>query len=265
MLKQRIITALILIPLMLLMLFYAGSSLWALFTALISLLALWEYARMTPLKHTQQVHYLCATGVFMFIAYLGNWQLPSLVWAIVLAFWLLIMPTWLDQKWHLTHACKAQWVGWLLILPFWFGLMALRPDTDAAVQLLALMILVWLADSVAYFSGRALGKRKLAPLLSPKKSWEGVMGGLIAVWIYTILAHTQGWLFTEYSLLFALCATTVLTFVSVGGDLLESWFKRACNIKDSSQLLPGHGGVFDRIDSLVAVISVYAAVQALWS
>ncbi|ULJ59565.1 phosphatidate cytidylyltransferase [Wielerella bovis] len=263
MLKQRILTALVLLPLMLLMLFYSGSFLWTAFATLIALLALWEYGRLAGFSFQQQQQYLGSTTFFMLTAYLGNWQLPPFIWAIVFAFWLLAMPMWLNQKWKIAANFRAYLIGWLLMLPFWFALVLLRPDSDHAVHLLAVMLLVWLADSAAYFAGRAFGKHKLAPVLSPKKSWEGVIGGLLAVWIYVSYARGQGWLFAEQSWFVAMFAATILTFVSIGGDLLESWLKRAAGIKDSSNLLPGHGGVFDRVDSLIAVLSVYAAVQIL--
>ncbi|XXQ68235.1 phosphatidate cytidylyltransferase [Neisseriaceae bacterium B1] len=260
MLKQRILTALVLLPLMIIMLFFSGSLLWAAFAALIALLALWEYSRLAQIPSGERAGYLGSAGVFMLLAHLGDWQLPPLAWGVVLAFWLLLMPLWLHQKWKLHGGARAKFLGWLLMIPFWFSLVQLRPDNDAAGHLLAIMVLVWLADSAAYFAGRAFGKRKLAPVLSPKKSWEGAIGGVLAVLIYVTFARNAGWLSLGDSWLGAMMAATVLTFVSIGGDLLESWFKRAADIKDSSNLLPGHGGVFDRVDSLMAVLVVYAAV-----
>ncbi|MDK4679348.1 phosphatidate cytidylyltransferase [Kingella negevensis] len=264
MLKQRILTALVLIPLMLLMLFCSGSFLWAAFSALIALIALWEYGRLAGLNAQQQTHYLGGTAFFMLTAYLGNWQLPSLIWLISLGFWLIAMPIWLHQKWKISANAQGFALGWLLMIPFWFALIQLRPNSDYAAHLLAVMILVWLADSAAYFVGCAIGKHKLAPVLSPKKSWEGAIGGLVAVLIYVTYAQSQGWLFAGQSWLVAMLASVILTFVSIGGDLLESWLKRAAGIKDSSNLLPGHGGVFDRVDSLIAVLAVYAAVQSIF-
>lgn len=263
MLKQRILTALVLLPLMLVMLFFSGSFLWAAFAALIALLALWEYSRLAGIAPQERAAYLGGAGVFMLLAYLGDWQLPLLAWGVVLLFWLLVMPLWLWQKWRLNGGVQAKALGWLLMVPFWFALIQLRPDNDGAGHLLAVMVLVWLADSAAYFAGRAFGKHRLAPVLSPKKSWEGVLGGLIAVLIYVSYARSAGWLHLGDGWFTAMLAATVLTFVSIGGDLLESWFKRAADIKDSSQLLPGHGGVFDRVDSLIAVLAVYAAVAQL--
>ena len=148
------------------------------------------------------------------------------------------------------------------MLPLWFALVHLR-QTQGAGSLLALMAVVWIADTAAYFAGRAFGKHRLAPVLSPKKSWEGAVGGMAAVLVYALWARHMGWLFQASGVAATLAAACVLTWVSIGGDLLESWLKRAAGIKDSSNLLPGHGGVFDRIDSLIAAVCVYAAVLAL--
>jgi len=141
------------------------------------------------------------------------------------------------------------------VLPFWSALAALRADIGA-LPLLGIMGVVWIADTAAYFSGKAFGKRRLAPAISPGKSWEGVAGGLLAVLVY--LACWFGFNLTT------LAVGVVLTAASVCGDLLESWFKRAAGVKDSGSLLPGHGGVFDRIDGLIAALSVFAAVYFLF-
>ena len=263
MLKLRIITALILLPLMLGMLFYAPHGLWVAFSGLITLLALWEYSRMAKLGEGVKLPYLVGTALWMLFAYLGNWILPPLAWVLVLIFWFVVMPLWLKNKWQAVDGWKALAVGWMLMLPFWFALQLLRPDTDAAVSLLAVMGLVWVADIFAYFSGKAYGKHKLAPAMSPGKSWEGAMGGAVCVLIYIIIVRNAGWLAFDWSWLATLFFALVLTAVSVGGDLLESWFKRVAGVKDSSSLLPGHGGVFDRVDSLIAVLSVYAAIHVL--
>ncbi|MGF6147017.1 Phosphatidate cytidylyltransferase [Kingella potus] len=254
MLKQRIITALILLPVMLGMLFWASDTLWAAFCALIALTALWEYARMTGISQRERTPYLAGTAVFMLFAAAGNWMLPAVGWLAVLAFWLAVMPLWLKNKWKLQGGWRAYAAGWMLVLPFWFALTVLRADIGA-LPLLGIMGVVWVADTAAYFSGKAFGRRKLAPSISPGKSWEGVAGGLAAVLVYLVC-----W--------FGFNATTiiagiVLTAASVCGDLLESWLKRAAGIKDSSSLLPGHGGVFDRVDGLIAAVSVFAACYFL--
>ena len=247
MLKQRILTAAVLLPLMLLMLFCAGSFLWAAFSALIALLVLWEYGRLAGLSERQQIPYLGGTAFFMLTAWAGGWELPPFVHVIVLLFWLVVMPRWLYRKWRVSASASGLFVGWLLVLPFWFALVSLRPSEEDA-----------------YFVGRKFGKTKLAPNLSPKKSWEGAIGGLVLVLAYTSFARSAGWLDVS-SWPAAMLAAAVLTFVSIGGDLLESWLKRAAGVKDSSNLLPGHGGVFDRMDSMMAVLPVYAAILALVS
>jgi phosphatidate cytidylyltransferase len=123
------------------------------------------------------------------------------------------------------------------------------------------MVLVWGADIGAYFSGRAFGKRKLAPAVSPGKSWEGVYGGLALTLVITLVVGVvRDWSVKEIFL--ALLATAIVVFISVVGDLTESMFKRQAGIKDSSNLLPGHGGVLDRIDSLTAAIPIFAVL--LW-
>lgn len=262
--KQRINTALILLPMMLLMLCFASRGVWAAFSGAIALLALWEYSRLMLFTGKQQIGYTLATALFMLAAYYGHWALPSFIWAAVFAFWLLVMPAWLAFKWKLTGAgTRTLLLGWLLMIPFWYALMILRPADESVVPLLSLMCVVWLADSAAYFVGKKFGKRKLAPVLSPKKSWEGALGGLVAVWIYATIARAFGWFGFETSWFATMLVVSVLTFVSIGGDLLESWFKRVAQIKDSSNLLPGHGGVFDRVDSMIALLSVAAAVSVL--
>ena len=177
MLKQRVITALWLLPLMLGMLFYAPQWLWAAFSGLIALIALWEYARMSGLDKVKTNHYLAATLLFGIVAYAGGWELPDLVWYAVLAFWLVVMPLWLNRKWKLRGGWQAYAAGWMLMVPFWFALVSLRSDSDEALPLLAVMGLVWVADIFAYFSGKAFGKHKLAPAISPGKSWEGAASG----------------------------------------------------------------------------------------
>lgn len=263
MLKQRIMTALILLPIMLGMLFWSSAALWAAFCALMALLALWEYSRLCGMAVQERTPYLCGTALFLLLAAAGGWQLPAAAWLAVWVFWLLLMPLWLKHKWKLNGGWRAYAVGWMLMLPFWFALQQLRPDGGAALALLAVMGLVWVADVGAYFCGKAFGRHKIAPAISPGKSWEGAVGGALCVLVYITLVRQAGWLGFESSWFATALLALLLTAVSIGGDLLESWFKRSAGVKDSSQLLPGHGGVFDRIDSLIAVLSVYAAM-AVW-
>lgn len=260
MLKQRILTALVLLPLMLLMLLAAGSALWAAFVALITLLALWEYARICAFTAKQQLVYVAGTALFMLTAYVGDWMLPAFVWLAVLLFWLAAVPLWLHKKWALRGAgVRTAAVGWLVLLPFWYALLMLRPQGGGVAELLAVMALVWLADVAAYFCGRKWGRHKLAPAISPGKSWEGVAGALAAVVPYVAVVYGCGWFGSGLSWGGAMMLALLLTALSVAGDLFESWLKRTAGVKDSGNLLPGHGGVLDRIDGLAAVLAVYAA------
>jgi len=132
---------------------------------------------------------------------------------------------------------------------------------EANLLILAVMVLVWGADIGAYFFGRRFGRRKLAPQVSPGKSWEGVFGGLfVTLVLCAVVGVYRDWSISH--LLLALLGTALVVMISVVGDLTESMFKRQAGIKDSSNLLPGHGGVLDRIDSLTAAIPVFAAL--LW-
>ena len=264
MLKQRILTALVLLPLMLGMLFYAPPALWAAFAALIALLALWEYGRLCGMKGMRLAQYLGGTAFFMLTACAGGWQLPAFVWLLVSVFWLLAVPLWLRRKWRLNDGGFGMAAGWMMMLPFWFALLALRPTAAEGGSLLAVMLLVWIADAAAYFVGRACGKHKLAPAISPGKSWEGAVGGTAAACVYLLLARSTGLPGFDAGTAATLAAGLLLSAVSICGDLLESLFKRTAGVKDSGSLLPGHGGVYDRTDSLIAVVSVYAAAQALF-
>jgi phosphatidate cytidylyltransferase len=162
----------------------------------------------------------------------------------------------------------APWVlglaGMLVIWPLWAAIVELR--TASPWLLLAIMALVWIADIAAYFAGRRFGRRKLAPAISPGKTWEGVLGALVAVLAYGIvldvLAHSRVTVLTPF---FdglwggiAVLAMLALVALSVLGDLFESWMKRGAGRKDSSSLLPGHGGVLDRIDALTSTLPVAA-------
>ena len=259
MLKQRIITAAWLAPLVLAGLFGLDGGAFALFTALMVLLATWEWANLAGVtRAAQRAQLVAVMAVLMLVMWLAGaaasiWPLwfSAAGWLVNL-YWVTRYPA-AGEQWQATVRRLA--MGLWVLLPCWVGFNVLR-DIGMA-WLLFVLLLVWCADIGAYFVGRHWGKRKLAPHVSPGKSWEGVYGGLAAT---TILAS-----------LFALCfglglvggitlilITAVVTLASVLGDLLESMLKRHRNIKDSSQLLPGHGGVLDRIDSLTAAIPLFA-------
>ena len=261
MLITRILTALVLLPVMLGALFGLGEAGWAAFTLLITLLGLWEWGRMFAYRPWQHVLLLGTALVLAAWVWLATPMIGTSLHAGVLALWFVLAPLWLARRWVLKNRLAAAALGLALLMPTWLAFLDWRPNADAAWQLLALMALVWLADTAAYFSGKAFGRHKLAPAISPGKSWEGVAGAVVAVTLYTLWIRQSGLFVIEMSLPCWLLIGWGLTAVSIVGDLLESWFKRAAGIKDSSQLLPGHGGVLDRIDSLIAVLSVASAAR----
>ena len=150
-------------------------------------------------------------------------------------------------------------MGFWVLLPCWAGFNVLGETSGA--WLLYVLLLVWMADIGAYFAGRTWGRRKLAPHVSPGKSWEGVAGGLVATLMLALVFGFWQQLGVGGSSVLLLI-TVVVTLASVLGDLLESMLKRYRQIKDSSQLLPGHGGILDRIDSLTAAVPLFALFYA---
>ncbi|GGY25597.1 phosphatidate cytidylyltransferase [Paludibacterium paludis] len=265
MLKTRIITALCLLPLMLAALFVFPPELWAAFSWLVTGLALWEYCRMVGMRQPFMALYLSVSTLVAAALWLLKLRMPVAGHVAVLVFWLGVVPLWLKRRWTLKDGWTARALGWLLMFPAWFAFVEWRPAADPAMALalLAVMGLVWVADVAAYFAGRAFGRRKLAPAISPGKSWEGVWGGLLAVALYALAVTRLGWIALPVPLFAVIGVALVLAAVSVTGDLLESWFKRSAGMKDSSGLLPGHGGVYDRIDSLIAVLAVSHALKTL--
>ena len=265
MLKQRIITALILVPVALCGFFLLNGGWFALFIGLVVTLGGWEWARLAGFEQQPaRVAFAAAVAALLFFFYLTPGLAPFLLgisvmwWAV--ATWLVLTYPGSSNHWS-SVACKLL-IGLLVLVPAWQGLMLLKQWPSGNWLIATVMVLVWLADIGAYFSGRAFGKRKLAPQVSPGKSWEGVYGGMAAcLLLVAAVAIWRNWTFG--SGLLALLGTLLVVGVSVVGDLTESMFKRRAGIKDSSNLLPGHGGVLDRIDSLTAAIPLFAVL--LWA
>lgn len=184
-------------------------------------------------------------------------QLHLFVYWISAAFWLLLAPAWLCGKWRIRNPVAMGVAGWIVLVPAWLALTALQTGPG---RLLMLLGVVWIADSAAYVFGRRFGRHRLAPRISPGKTWEGVIGACIAVAVYYafvwfIFAAQQAPTWPGGMILFA-----AVTVMSVQGDLFESWIKRQAGVKDSGTLFPGHGGMLDRIDGLTASMPL----AALW-
>ena len=254
-LSQRLITAAVLIAAFLAALFFAPNWLWGGFAALCITGCAWEWAGLARYPAPRRMLYTVTTLILALIAW---WlDLAILGWSYLpaLAFWAIIVPVWLRRRWPIPQATANALLGWLLLLPAFLALILLRQM--GPLPLLAVVCIAIVADSAAYFVGRAYGTRKLAPAISPGKTWEGALGGAAAIALYAMgIAYL-----THPVLSLGLLFTFLLLFVmSVLGDLFESWIKRQAGVKDSGNLLPGHGGLLDRLDSQLAVLPIAALI-----
>lgn len=270
MLKQRIITALILAPIVVGGLFFLPPAGFDIFTGLIMALGAWEWARMSGWdRQWQRIAYALVIVLLLFLVR----PLPGLPLLILAALWwggaqvLVARYPQAVSYWH--PPLVRGLMGVAVLVPAWVGLVHLRIGNLQLGQLdnnllliLYNLCIVWAADIGAYFAGRQFGKRKLAPRVSPGKSWAGVYGGLASVFLLALLVSQ--WAGCNPLQATGLILISLLTaMVSVLGDLFESMLKRHRGLKDSSQLLPGHGGIMDRIDSLTAAIPVFALCMSL--
>ncbi|MHA2705471.1 phosphatidate cytidylyltransferase [Vibrio owensii] len=273
--KQRIITALILAPLVILGIFKLPLIGFIIALTAITLLGFWEWTQFTESNSriAALVPAVVVTGLsFLFIspdaASLSQLATPHYtVLALGFAWWIIAsgMAITYPKTTNLWQNSKAlrHVFGFLTLIPFLWSVTILRASDisvdpyHGAKLVLYVCFLVWAADSGAYFAGKSMGKRKMAPHVSPNKTIEGLIGGIIAALIV-------GWLFAGWfdiqftSPIHMVIITLITVVISVLGDLVESMFKRVSGIKDSSNIIPGHGGILDRIDSLTAAFPVFA-------
>lgn len=266
MLKTRIITALVLVGVLLPSLFWLPQAAWALLTAAVIGVAAWEWGALLGWQKNARLALgaaaalLCAALAQIDPLTLGvGGFTPDAPWALALyalavVFWLFFVPVWLNRQWRLS-SLPGLLVGAVVLLPTWLALVQLRALHPGV--LLAVMALVWMADIAAYFAGRKFGRNKLAPSISPGKTQEGALGAFVGVMLYgLVIGHFL--LAGKVPLTAWMLALVLATLVSIVGDLFESLLKRKAGIKDSSNVLPGHGGVLDRIDSLTSTLPLAA-------
>ncbi len=199
----------------------------------------WAFAVILPLV------FLVAEGI----------GLRHALFILAALWWVVLAPLWM---WRGVRPAQRTWLGaagFAVLVPAGLAMLALRP-----LEVLLVLALVWIADTAAYFVGRAWGRRKLAPAISPGKTWEGALGGLLGALAYAIIGGfwIQGIAWPPF-----LAAAALLAMVSIAGDLFESAAKRQAGVKDSGSLLPGHGGVLDRIDSATAALPLAALLWPL--
>lgn len=259
MLKHRIITSIVLLPLFLGLLFFLPPVGFCYFTGLIILVGAWEWSFFMGIK---QFPFYLFYPFFLLLLMIASLALPIPMvlygdcgfWLIALAF-VLFYPKG-NALWGRSKIIRGI-IGIFVLIPTWLALNFIRDSEGGIYRLLFLLVIIWGADTAAYFSGKKWGKHKLAPNVSPGKTWEGLIGALIctlfiaAVSLYFLQLPKSIWPG-------ALILTVITVLFSILGDLFESMMKRNAGLKDSSQLLPGHGGVLDRIDGWTSAAPIFA-------
>ena len=281
MLKTRIITALVVLAIVLVALFAFPKWAWGIFTFIIVLTACWEWNRVAsigaPWGSVFLILSLLVSGGILFayanggVAGIEFDAIKRGAFLLSLVFWIIVAPLWLARRWRPQSNFLRMLAGWLVILPTGIAFLSMRDISPWL--LLSFAAIVWVADIAAYFAGRRFGRHKLALAISPGKTIEGAVGGIVGVIVYffawqSVMSHTaisnNMWvreLQSGGAILFGLFV--LLGVLSVLGDLFESWMKRGAGLKDSSNLLPGHGGVLDRIDALTSTLPL-AAFYLMW-
>ncbi|MDP8163139.1 phosphatidate cytidylyltransferase [Pasteurella skyensis] len=281
MLKQRILSALIMIPLALLGLFLLSPLPFFLALSVLVVLAMWEWAQFAGIKRSigRVIVALVTLGILLFPIMAGTYSIKKadflndvttpllfvgVIWWLVALFLVIGYPK-TARFWEKSISAKFIF-GFCTLVPFLIAMPALRfyhyhsTPYQGAFLLLYVLVLVWSADSGAYFFGRAFGKHKLAPKVSPKKSIEGVIGGLLTAGVvaFAFFKFTPNDMYGNVDLVPFIVISVLTVAISILGDLTESMFKRQAGVKDSSNLIPGHGGILDRIDSLTAAVPFFA-------
>jgi phosphatidate cytidylyltransferase len=262
MLKHRVLTAIVLLVVALWALFFADSTYWVGVMVLVSALAAWEWAGFVRLTRLfVRGSYALVVALMVWLAH--GWQFTDqiLLYGVGLQTLFVVLAVSRYQFNQGRAVLTSPWLslalGALLIISFALAVIALR-DVFSPWILLASLAMIWAMDTGAYFSGKRFGRHKLASYVSPGKTWEGVVGGAVFVAALALLVgvFARGDVATPGLLIFVL-ASVVISLLSVYGDLFESLMKRQVDLKDSGRILPGHGGVLDRIDSLLVAMPLF--------
>ena len=263
MLKTRALTAAVLLAVFGAALFLLPHVLWVAFCAVLLGVAVWEWGALAALGVAGRTAYTVFLILLFLLLVLGGPRADGLyapVWAYYASvfFWVLLVPLWIWRRHHRASQNMLIGAGVLMLLPACAALVDLRGAHPAL--LLAVLGTVWISDSAAYFVGRRFGRRKLAPSISPGKTWEGVVGALVAVALYALAwaglgAPENPWVSgARAAPQWFPAVLLALAVVGIIGDLFESLIKRQAGVKDSGTLLPGHGGILNRIDAPVAIL-----------
>jgi len=283
-LKQRILTAVVLAPLAIAAIFYLPLSYFGVLLLSIMGIGAWEWGPLMGFTSSVKRSFFAVVSVslismlWLFLPIETLWHARRLNVEAIYILWLAV--AWWATSAILTllyprfssfwsnHRSIRGVFGWLTLIPAWLAFMVIR-SSDYSVDpyhgaqlIMFLFLMVWSADVGAYFVGKSIGKRKLLPNVSPGKTLEGVIGGIFtACALVGVAGYFIGFNTQQYQVV--ILVTVIITTISVLGDLNESMFKRQAGVKDSGSILPGHGGVLDRIDSLTATAPIYALCYVL--
>ena len=279
--KQRIITALILAPAVILGIFKLPLALFMLAVATVTVIGYWEWTQFVESKTRllALIPSLVISAISLAVipfdarslslmadAHIAVLSVGSMWWIVSSALVLSFPRS--ARFWQSSNLLRHVF-GVLTLLPFFWSILLLRAEGiyedsyHGAKLVLFVCFIVWAADSGAYFCGKSLGRRKMAPQVSPNKTIEGLIGGVVTAIL--VGWGTAVWFNIEFTSTFSMVTITLITVViSVLGDLVESMFKRVSGIKDSGNILPGHGGVLDRVDSLTAAFPVFALLYFIF-
>jgi len=263
MLWQRLLTALALVPLVVAGILYLETNLFAALLGVVMLLGAREMARLANIQSGKaQAGYVVALALVLWLAwrYLPPGLVVYLQW-IMSIWWALMTVVLVSRRTELPRVQGGRpailLLGGLVLVTAWVSISGLHASAPRGpAMILFMFVLIWVADSGAYFAGRAFGRRKLSPFVSPGKTWAGVGGavaGAVMSAVFLVTAAAAG----DASLPALIGLSILVTAVSIGGDLWESRLKREAGMKDSGNLLPGHGGALDRIDSLLSAAPVF--------
>lgn len=264
MLKLRVLTALALLPIVLIAVFGLGREPFAVVAGIFFLIGGWEWSAMIGrFSRAGRLCWCASLALLMVLAEL--FQPPWLLNALPL-WWLLALAAVIGYPrnaglWFRPALLVP--VGWLLLVPAWMAMVQLQDHGALGLSgpwaLLFVLVWVWAADTGAYFAGRRFGRHKLAPKVSPGKTVEGLVGGVILALLVVAVVFAGGWLGPDVVLPSLMIVALLTVLASVLGDLFESMVKRQRGIKDSGTVLPGHGGMLDRIDSVTAALPIVIA------
>ncbi len=245
MLISRIFSAVAMLAVFLSSMFLFSGRYFSFVIYITSLLALYEWTKLLYFKPYEKKIFLLISVVLIYLidSHL-NTEVARIILLIASIFWLGMAPIFLICKINFKNFFFSAFIGWVVIMPLIISLNYLIQLSPGTV--LIVLTTIWFADSGAYFFGKRFGKRKLAPSISPGKTWEGFIGALFVVSSFSIAMTYFGFVNSYISILFF----NLILLLSVEGDLFESYIKRMAKVKDSGDLIPGHGGVLDRIDSL---------------